>query len=237
MSHELKKHMATVDGKKIVLGFEVDDNGSGINPSKWKFMFKSSEQADPFMSTLVLFTLKMVATTGLGTKALRHVDILFRPIKERRTITWNTMLYGYTHMDKSEEASFLFQEMLVSGVESNHIMIASILPLCARVVNQQHDKEFHYYIHQHKVYEDCLLLSNALVAMYASVSTKKQKRNTTTVENCPRIFVSLDMPLKHENDEPLKVNVLFKHIHEMLSENSAIIVEFGADNVEFFMEL
>ncbi|KAK8658206.1 hypothetical protein V6N13_036418 [Hibiscus sabdariffa] len=99
-------------------------------------------------------------------KDLRPVDILFRSMKERKTITWNLMLHGYTHLDKSEEASFLFQEMLVSQVEPNYVTIATILPLCARVVNLPHAEEFYCCIHRHKVLEECLLLWNALVVMY-----------------------------------------------------------------------
>lgn len=100
-------------------------------------------------------------------KDLKHAYILFQSIKERSIITWNSMLSGYTYMDKSEEASFLFQEMLLSGVEPNYVTIASILPLCARVANLQHGKEFHCYITRRKVFEDCLLLWNSLVSMYA----------------------------------------------------------------------
>ncbi|XWS10739.1 hypothetical protein CRYUN_Cryun38cG0023600 [Craigia yunnanensis] len=75
------------------------------------------------------------------------------------------MLSGYTHMDQSEEAS-LFQEMFF-GVEPNYVTIASILLLCARVANLQHGKEFHCYNTRRKVFEDRLLLWNALVDMYA----------------------------------------------------------------------
>ncbi|KAE8706154.1 Pentatricopeptide repeat-containing protein [Hibiscus syriacus] len=98
---------------------------------------------------------------------LRHADLLFRSMEERSIITWNAMLSGYTHLDMSEEASLLFQEMLLSGVEPNYVTIASILPLCARVANLQHGKEFHCYIIRRKVFDDYLLLWNALVAMYA----------------------------------------------------------------------
>ncbi|XP_022717499.1 pentatricopeptide repeat-containing protein At1g71490-like isoform X1 [Durio zibethinus] len=100
-------------------------------------------------------------------KDLRHAYILFKSVEAKTIITWNSMLSGYTHMDQSEEASFLFREMLHSGVEPNYVTIASILPLCTRVANLQHGKEFHCYITRRKVFEDCLLLWNALVALYA----------------------------------------------------------------------
>jgi pentatricopeptide repeat protein len=64
-------------------------------------------------------------------KDLRHADNLFQLIENNNIITWNSMLSGYSQMDQYEEASFLFREMLLSGIEPNYVTIASILPLCA----------------------------------------------------------------------------------------------------------
>ncbi|OMP04051.1 hypothetical protein COLO4_09993 [Corchorus olitorius] len=100
-------------------------------------------------------------------KDLRHAYVLFQSVEAKSIITWNSMISGYSHNDQSEEASFVFREMLLSGVEPNFVTIASILPLCARVANLQHGKEFHCYITRRKVFEDFLLLWNALVDMYA----------------------------------------------------------------------
>ncbi|XP_076887513.1 pentatricopeptide repeat-containing protein At1g71490-like [Bidens hawaiensis] len=57
--------------------------------------------------------------------------------------------------------------MLVSKVEPNYVTIASILPVCARVANLQHGKEFHCYITKHEEFKDYLLLFNSLIDMYA----------------------------------------------------------------------
>ncbi|KAL6176624.1 hypothetical protein ACLB2K_053257 [Fragaria x ananassa] len=100
-------------------------------------------------------------------KDLRHAYTLFQSIEDRSIITWNSMISGYSHMDRAEEASFIFREMLCCGIEPNHVTIASILPLCARVANLQHGKEFHCYITKHVVFDDYLMLWNALVDMYA----------------------------------------------------------------------
>ncbi|CAI0445015.1 unnamed protein product [Linum tenue] len=62
---------------------------------------------------------------------------------------------------------------------------------------------------------------------FLTALAKKLKKNTAAVENHRRIFVPPGMPLKCANDEPLKVNVMFKHIQEMLSGNSAVIAETG----------
>ena len=100
-------------------------------------------------------------------KDLRHAYILFQLVENKSIITWNSMLSGYSHMDQSEEASFLFREMLLSGIEPSYVTIVSILPLCARVANLQHGKEFHCYITKREEFKDYLLLWNALVDMYA----------------------------------------------------------------------
>lgn len=100
-------------------------------------------------------------------KDLRHAYILFKMTAEKSIITWNSMLSGYTHLDCAEESAFLFREMFRSGVEPNYVTIASILPLCARVANLQHGKEFHCYILRRAMFNEHLLLWNSLVEMYA----------------------------------------------------------------------
>ncbi|XP_057968015.1 pentatricopeptide repeat-containing protein At1g71490 [Malania oleifera] len=98
---------------------------------------------------------------------LEHAYVLFRLTECKSIITWNSMISGYAHMDRSEEASSLFREMLLSGVGPNYVTIASMLPLCARVANLQHGKEFHCHITRHGGFDDNLLLWNSLVDMYA----------------------------------------------------------------------
>ncbi|XP_027361690.1 pentatricopeptide repeat-containing protein At1g71490 [Abrus precatorius] len=92
---------------------------------------------------------------------------LFHKMEEKCLITWNAMISGYAHMDRAEDVSFLFREMLNKGIEPNYVTIASVLPLCARIANLQHGKEFHCYIMKHEQFDEYLLLWNALVDMYA----------------------------------------------------------------------
>ncbi|MCI27269.1 pentatricopeptide repeat-containing protein [Trifolium medium] len=87
---------------------------------------------------------------------------------EKGLITWNSMLSGFAHMDRAEEVSFLFREMLYEGVEPNFVTIASVLPLCARKANLQHGKEFHcYMVKREEQFSGHLLLWNSLVEMYS----------------------------------------------------------------------
>lgn len=62
---------------------------------------------------------------------------------------------------------------------------------------------------------------------FLSALAKKLKKNSTGMENYRRIFVPPGIPLKAQKDEPLRVNVLFKHIQDIVSGDSAIIAETG----------
>ncbi|KAF3451376.1 hypothetical protein FNV43_RR07471 [Rhamnella rubrinervis] len=62
---------------------------------------------------------------------------------------------------------------------------------------------------------------------FLSALAKRLKRNSTALENYRRIFVPPGIPLRREEGEPLRVNVLFKHIQELLSGDTAVIAETG----------
>ncbi|XP_009391704.2 pyruvate decarboxylase 1 [Musa acuminata AAA Group] len=68
----------------------------------------------------------------------------------------------------------------------------------------------------------CILMKDFLQAL-----AKRLKMNTTACENYRRIFVPEGQPLECQPKEPLRVNVLFKHIQKMLSEKTAVIAETG----------
>lgn len=102
-------------------------------------------------------------------KDLKHAYILFLMAETKDVITWNSMVAGYAHLDRYEEASFMFREMVSSGVVPNYVTIASILPLCARIANLQHGKEMHCYVLK-RGFEEYLLIWNSLVDMYSKSS-------------------------------------------------------------------
>lgn len=62
---------------------------------------------------------------------------------------------------------------------------------------------------------------------FLAALAKKLKKNTTAMENYRRIYVPHGVALPCENGESLRVNVLFKHIQEMLSQETAVISETG----------
>lgn len=68
----------------------------------------------------------------------------------------------------------------------------------------------------------CILMKEFLSAL-----AKRLKKNTTAHENYRRIYVPEGSPLQSKPKEPLRVNVLFKHIQKMLSGDTAVIAETG----------
>lgn len=68
----------------------------------------------------------------------------------------------------------------------------------------------------------CILMKDFLRAL-----AKKLKHNNTAYENYHRIFVPEGHPLKAGPNEPLRVNVLFQHIQNMISSETAVIAETG----------
>ncbi|CAN6169335.1 unnamed protein product [Urochloa humidicola] len=68
----------------------------------------------------------------------------------------------------------------------------------------------------------CVMMADFLSELAARV-----RRNTTAYDNYRRIFVPGGQPPECEPGEPLRVNVLFKHIQKMLTADSAVIAETG----------
>ncbi|XP_027069610.1 pyruvate decarboxylase 1 [Coffea arabica] len=68
----------------------------------------------------------------------------------------------------------------------------------------------------------CVLMKDFLREL-----AKKLKRNTTAYENYERIYVPEGHPLKCQPKEALRVNVLFQHIQNMMSGDTAVIAETG----------
>jgi pyruvate decarboxylase len=62
---------------------------------------------------------------------------------------------------------------------------------------------------------------------FLSALAKRVKKNPTAFENYERIYVPDGVPPECKPNEPLRVNVLFKHVQNMLSGDTAVIAETG----------
>jgi pyruvate decarboxylase len=71
----------------------------------------------------------------------------------------------------------------------------------------------------------CVMMKDFLSEL--GTRLRKKMRNTTAYDNYRRIFVPQGQPPESQSGEPLRVNVLFKHVQEMLTSDSAVIAETG----------
>ncbi|KAK9124862.1 hypothetical protein Scep_013708 [Stephania cephalantha] len=100
-------------------------------------------------------------------KYLKQAYKLFCSMESKSLITWNTMIAGCACLDRLEETTSIFREMLAFSFEPNYVTIVTILSLCARMVNLRHGRELHCYILRRETFVDYLLLNNALVDLYS----------------------------------------------------------------------
>ncbi|KAJ1695160.1 hypothetical protein LUZ63_011858 [Rhynchospora breviuscula] len=65
------------------------------------------------------------------------------------------------------------------------------------------------------------------MADFFTALAAKIKKNNTALENYNRIYVPPAVPVRNEDHEPIRVNILFKHIQNMLNGEKAVIAETG----------
>lgn len=62
---------------------------------------------------------------------------------------------------------------------------------------------------------------------FLSALAKRVQKNTTAHDNYSRIYVPEGFPRKSKTQEPLRINILFKHIQAMHSGDTTVIAETG----------
>ncbi|KAL5707046.1 hypothetical protein ACHQM5_025142 [Ranunculus cassubicifolius] len=93
---------------------------------------------------------------------------LFDRMKERNVISWNTMLALYVRVKDNLECLRLFDRMMERGeVKPNEATLVSILTACANIGKLEKGKCIHSYIKCTTWIRPDVLLSTALLTMYA----------------------------------------------------------------------
>ncbi|XP_065872076.1 pentatricopeptide repeat-containing protein At3g26782, mitochondrial-like isoform X2 [Euphorbia lathyris] len=91
---------------------------------------------------------------------------VFDMMDERNSISWNSMLSGYTQNGQASEALSFFDEMCNSGCEPNPVTALIMVTACAYLGSCHLGRKFHDFIVDSKM-EINLNLRNALMDMYA----------------------------------------------------------------------
>ncbi|KAF7129538.1 hypothetical protein RHSIM_Rhsim10G0210600 [Rhododendron simsii] len=114
---------------KVVLWFEVDDTGCGIDPSKWESVFESFEQADPS-------TTRTYGGTGLGLCIVRTlVNKMGGEINVVKKNGPGTLMQLYMHL--STPADTIGKHCQVKFTEHNLMVLLALNGRMGRLIMSQ----------------------------------------------------------------------------------------------------
>ncbi|XP_015621748.1 pentatricopeptide repeat-containing protein DOT4, chloroplastic [Oryza sativa Japonica Group] len=95
---------------------------------------------------------------------MEEARFIFDHVTKKDTISWNTLIGGYSRSNLANEAFTLFNEMLLQ-LRPNAVTMACILPAAASLSSLERGREMHAYAVRRGYLEDNFV-ANALVDMY-----------------------------------------------------------------------
>ncbi|XP_043726062.1 putative pentatricopeptide repeat-containing protein At3g05240 isoform X2 [Telopea speciosissima] len=98
---------------------------------------------------------------------------LFEKIPKWNVVSWTTLIAGYVNNNQAGKAVNVFKEMELQGVQPNEITMVNVLVACA----QARDLETGRWVHQRVRQNSNVILSTAIVDMYAKCGYLKVARD------------------------------------------------------------
>ncbi|KVI08451.1 putative pentatricopeptide repeat-containing protein At5g13230, mitochondrial isoform X1 [Cynara cardunculus var. scolymus] len=100
---------------------------------------------------------------------------LFKESKNRNEVSWNTLIVGYVLLGHWNMALTLFSDMLKDHVQLTEVTYSSILRACASLTVLEPGIQIHCLTIK-TLYEDDIVVANALIDMYAKCGSIKNAR-------------------------------------------------------------
>ncbi|XP_057816435.1 pentatricopeptide repeat-containing protein At2g13600 [Cryptomeria japonica] len=100
---------------------------------------------------------------------------VFDGMKERDSISWNTIIAAYQRQEYLNEALILFTQMQRTGVQPDHFTFATILPACAKTLSLDRGMDVHQSVIEGGFLSD-VVVASALVDMYAKCGSVHKAR-------------------------------------------------------------
>ncbi|KAK8937189.1 Pentatricopeptide repeat-containing protein [Platanthera zijinensis] len=97
---------------------------------------------------------------------LEDAEAIHRRIESVTTVSWNSIISGFSLQNESEEAQKLFSQMLGMGLQPDNFTYATILDTCANLAVIGLGRQLHAQILKQELHED-VFISSTLVDMYA----------------------------------------------------------------------
>ncbi|KAG8663198.1 hypothetical protein MANES_01G186900v8 [Manihot esculenta] len=101
---------------------------------------------------------------------------VFDGMRERNVVSWNSLITCYEQNGAAREALEVFERMMDSGFELDEITLASVISACASLAAVKQGLEIHACVVKCDKLRDDLILSNALVDMYAKCGRVNEAR-------------------------------------------------------------
>lgn len=95
---------------------------------------------------------------------------VFDGMTERNSVSWNSMITCYEQNGPASEALQIFVRMMECGVEPDEMTLASVVSACASLSAVKEGREIHARVVKSDKLRNDLVISNALVDMYAKCS-------------------------------------------------------------------
>ncbi|KAF7002216.1 hypothetical protein CFC21_017725 [Triticum aestivum] len=94
--------------------------------------------------------------------------VLFLELPEKDVVTWTSLIGAYCRRGLDREAVELFQEMVVSGLQPDEVLVSCVLSGLGNSGNVRRGKAFHAAITKRN-FGDSFLVANALISMYGKL--------------------------------------------------------------------
>ncbi|XP_021861760.1 pentatricopeptide repeat-containing protein At2g13600 [Spinacia oleracea] len=132
-------------------------------------MLKSPFFKDVYMGSALV---DMYAKCG----AVECARMVFDGMVERNRVTWNSLITCYEQNGPVGEAVEVFANMMDNGVDTDEVTLASVVSACATLTLVREGMQIHASVVKKDKYRNDLILSNALVDMYAKCGRINEAR-------------------------------------------------------------
>nr|GEW06366.1 pentatricopeptide repeat-containing protein At2g13600 [Tanacetum cinerariifolium] len=130
---------------------------------------KSPYEGDVYMGSALIDMYAKCGNVGCAEK-------VFDGMSFRNVVTWNSLITCYEQNGPASEAINVFKKMMDGGIEPDEVTLASVISACATLSNLNLGRELHNRVVKFNKLRDDLVISNALVDMYAKCSKIDEAR-------------------------------------------------------------
>ncbi|KAK9164100.1 hypothetical protein Syun_005002 [Stephania yunnanensis] len=105
-----------------------------------------------------------------------EAEMVFEGMNEKNIVTWNSLITCYEQNGPASKALELFVGMMDLGFKPDEVTLASVVSACATLVAIREGSQIHSRVIKDDKFRNDLVLSNALVDMYAKGRKIKEAR-------------------------------------------------------------